>query len=130
MKNLYRFLVADKRLYKRLCPSVCRSVGWLVGPSVRGHESKSEETRISAPAHPSTTGGRVSGLVLPLLHFSPSLFVFLLLRLLSILFYGYFPRGSGPFSANFSFGSNESLSGKWPKINEIRPFLNRTIYPG
>ena len=52
-------LVADTQLYKRLCPSV----GRLVGQSVRGHESKSEETRISAPAHPSATGGLVSGLV-------------------------------------------------------------------
>ena len=39
------------------------SVRWLVGRSVRGHESKSEETRIYAPAHPSATDGRVSGLV-------------------------------------------------------------------
>ena len=38
-------------------------VSWLVGRSVRGHESKSEETCISAPANPSATGGRVSGLV-------------------------------------------------------------------
>ena len=57
------FLVADKRLYKRLCPSVGRSVGWLVGWSVT-LESRSGKTRISAPAHPSATGiGRVSGLV-------------------------------------------------------------------
>ena len=27
------FLVADTQLYKRLCPSVRPSVGWLVGPS-------------------------------------------------------------------------------------------------
>ena len=54
------FLVADTQLYKRLCPSVGRSVG----RSVREHESKSVKTRISAPAHPSATGmGRVSGLV-------------------------------------------------------------------
>ena len=49
------FLVADTQLYKRLSPSV--------GPSVRQHESKSGKTRISAPAHPSATDGRVSGLV-------------------------------------------------------------------
>ena len=36
------FLVADTQLYKRLCPSV----GWLVGRSVRGHESKSEEMSV------------------------------------------------------------------------------------
>ena len=35
----------------------------LVGPSVREHKSKSVKTRISAPAHLSATGGRVSGLV-------------------------------------------------------------------
>ena len=52
------FLVADTQLYKRLCLSVC----WLVGLSVT-IESKSEKTRISAPAHPSATDGRVSGLV-------------------------------------------------------------------
>ena len=34
-----------------------------VGPLVRQHESKSGKTRICAPAHPSATGGRVSGLV-------------------------------------------------------------------
>ena len=53
-------------------PSVGRSVGrlvgwlvgWLVGCSVEVIESKSGKTRISAPAHPSATGGRVSGLVL------------------------------------------------------------------
>ena len=55
------FLVADERLYKRLCPSVCRSVRWSVGE----HESKSGKNSVSAPAHPSATGiGRVSGLVL------------------------------------------------------------------
>ena len=54
--TFYLFSVADKRLYKRLCPSIRWSVG--------EHESKSGETRISAPAHPSATGfGRVSGLV-------------------------------------------------------------------
>ena len=52
------FLVADTQLYKRLCPSVGRSVGWSVTL-----ELKSGKTRISAPAHPSATGGRVSGLV-------------------------------------------------------------------
>ena len=55
------FLVADTQLYKRLCLSVC----WLVGLSVT-IESKSEKTRISAPAHPSATDGRVSGLVFSL----------------------------------------------------------------
>ena len=54
-------------LYKRPCPSVRPSVGWLVGWSVGRSvtlESKSGKTRISAPAHPSATGiGRVSGLV-------------------------------------------------------------------
>ena len=39
------------------------SVGPSVGPSVRQHESKSGKARISAPAHPSATGGHVSGLV-------------------------------------------------------------------
>ena len=54
--TFYLFSVADKRLYKRLYPSIRWSVG--------EHESKSGETRISAPAHPSATGiGRVSGLV-------------------------------------------------------------------
>ena len=56
------FLVADTQLYKRLCPSVRRLVGWSVGRSVT-LELKSGKTRISAPAHPSATGGRVSGLV-------------------------------------------------------------------
>ena len=65
--DIAQFLVADKRLYKRLCPSVGpsvrRSVGWSVGWSVT-LESKSGKTRISAPAHLSATGiGRVSGLV-------------------------------------------------------------------
>ena len=32
--NLYSFLVATKRLYKRVCPSVGRSVRRSVGPSV------------------------------------------------------------------------------------------------
>ena len=50
------FLVADKRLYKRLCPSV--------GLLVMVIESKSGKPRISAPVHPSATGiGRVPGLV-------------------------------------------------------------------
>ena len=53
------FLVADTQLYKRLCPSVRPSVRRSVGV----HESKSLKTHISAPAHPSATGGRVSGLV-------------------------------------------------------------------
>ena len=44
-------------------PSVGRSVGPSVRWSVGEHESKSVKTRISAPAHPSATGGRVSGLV-------------------------------------------------------------------
>ena len=64
------FLVADTQLYKSLCPSVGRLVGrlvgWLVGWSVGRSvtlELKSGKTRISAPAHPSATGGRVSGLV-------------------------------------------------------------------
>ena len=58
------FLIADKRLYKRLCPSVRWSVGPSVRRSVGEHELKSGKTRISAPAHPSATGiGRVSGLV-------------------------------------------------------------------
>ena len=56
------FLVADTQLYKRLCPSVRPSVGWSVGRSVT-LELKSGKTRISAPAHPSATDGRVSGLV-------------------------------------------------------------------
>ena len=56
----FEFLVADKRLYKRLCPSV----RWSVRRSVGEHESKSRKMRISAPAHPSATGiGCVSGLV-------------------------------------------------------------------
>ena len=55
------FLVADTQLYKRLCPSV----RWLVGRSVT-LELKSGKTRISGPAHPSATDGRVSGLVLKL----------------------------------------------------------------
>ena len=61
------FLVADTQLYKRLCPSVRWSVGWLVGWSVGRSvtlELKSGKMRISAPAHPSATDGRVSGLVL------------------------------------------------------------------
>ena len=56
---MINFLVADKRLYKRLCPSVGRLVGWSVVI-----ELESVKARISAPAHPSATGiGRVSGLV-------------------------------------------------------------------
>ena len=58
VKVLSQFLVADTKLYKRLCPSV----RWLVRPSVT-IESKSEKMRISAPAHPSATDGHVSGLV-------------------------------------------------------------------
>ena len=61
-----QFLVADTQLYKRLCPSVrrlvSRLVGRLVGRSVT-LELKSWKTCISAPAHPSATDGRVSGLV-------------------------------------------------------------------
>ena len=61
------FLVKDTQLYKRLCPSVCWSVGPLVRPSVSlsvcQHKLKSEKTHISAPAHPSATDGCVSGLV-------------------------------------------------------------------
>ena len=67
---LSTFLVADTQLYKRLCPSVRPSVGplvrWSVGPSVGPSvtiELESGKTRISAPAHPSATDGRVSGLV-------------------------------------------------------------------
>ena len=61
---LFRFFLdASTHLYKRLCPSIGRSVGRLVGRSVEVIESKSGKTRISAPAHPSATGGRVSGLV-------------------------------------------------------------------
>ena len=40
-------------------PSVLLSIG----PLVRDHESKSVKTRISAPAHPSATGGHISDLV-------------------------------------------------------------------
>ena len=43
--------------------SVCPSVGWLVGRSIT-LELKSGKTRISTPAHPSATDGRVSGLVM------------------------------------------------------------------
>ena len=56
--SLDHFLVADTQLYKRLCQSVRRSVGWPITL-----ELKSGKTRISAPAHPSATDGRVSGLV-------------------------------------------------------------------
>ena len=68
------FFSCEKQLYKRLCPSV----HWLVGWSVRGHESKSGKTSVldtfcvclcvegvwmglgcgwglDAPAHPSAT---------------------------------------------------------------------------
>ena len=55
-------LFSDTQLYKMLCPSVGRLVGWSVVI-----ELKSGKTRISAPAHPSATDGRVSGLVSPLL---------------------------------------------------------------
>ena len=48
---VHQFLVADTQLYKRLRPSVRPSITI---------ESKSGKTRISAPAHPSATGGRVS----------------------------------------------------------------------
>ena len=54
---LIYFLVADTQLYKSLCPSVRRSVRPSVGPWPR------VEKCISAPAHPSATGSRVSGLV-------------------------------------------------------------------
>ena len=72
---LYHFLVADERLYERLCPSVGLSVRWSVGPSVCRSvrwsvviKFESVKTRIFAPAHPSATIiGRVSGLVLHLL---------------------------------------------------------------
>ena len=57
------FLVADTQLYKRLCPSVGLSVHWSVGPSVNQHKLKSGKTCIFTPAHPSATGGCVSGLV-------------------------------------------------------------------
>ena len=57
------FLVADTQLYKRLCLSIGSLVRLSVGPLVREHELKSGKTRTSAPAHPSATGGRVSGLV-------------------------------------------------------------------
>ena len=57
--ELKSFLVADTQLYKRLSPSV----RLLVGRSVGEHESKRVKTRISAPAHLTATGGRVSGLV-------------------------------------------------------------------
>ena len=58
--GLIQLLVADRQLYKRLCPFV----RLLVCRSGRGHKSKSGKTRISAPAHLSTTFmGRVSGLV-------------------------------------------------------------------
>ena len=39
--DLFFFLVADTQLYKRLCPSVRRSVGWLVGRSV--HHARVEK---------------------------------------------------------------------------------------
>ena len=45
---IHTFLVADKRLYKRLCPSVRR----LVGRSVREHESKSGENMHFRPCPP------------------------------------------------------------------------------
>ena len=64
----WSFLVADKRLYKRLCPSVGPSVG----------PSKSGKTCISFPAHPSATGiGRVSGLVSFCFFFSTAFLHFL-----------------------------------------------------
>ena len=60
-----------------------RSVGplvrWSLGLSVHQYESKSGKTRISAPAYPSATGGRVSGLVSLLsCSFLRSFFLFLL----------------------------------------------------
>ena len=67
------FLVADTQLYKRLCPSVGWSFGWSVGRSVV-IELKSGKTRISAPAHPSATDGRVSGLVFSLVALNFDLF--------------------------------------------------------
>ena len=65
------FLVADTQLYKRLCPSVGRSVRRSVGPWTRVEKWGNERFRtflvadscISAPAHPSATDGCVSGLV-------------------------------------------------------------------
>ena len=53
------FLDASTHVYKRLCSSVHPLVRWSVGE----HESKCVKTHISAPAHSSATGGRVSGLV-------------------------------------------------------------------
>ena len=45
------FLVADTQLYKRLCPSVRRSIGPWVGPSrVSEFKPKSDLTSINAPA--------------------------------------------------------------------------------
>ena len=61
-RRTYPFLVADTQLYKRLCPSVGPSVGPSIGPSVMVIELKIGKTDIFAPAHPSATGGRVSGL--------------------------------------------------------------------
>ena len=42
---LFPFLVADERLYKRLCPSVGPLVRWSVGPSVRRSVGPSVSTR-------------------------------------------------------------------------------------
>ena len=58
------FLVANKRLYKRLCPSVCRSVGPWVGRSrVSEFKPKSDLTSINAPAQRSRLIRRVYELV-------------------------------------------------------------------
>ena len=76
VKGIGGYLVA---CYATLHPamSVRWSVGWsvgrLVGRSVGWSitlELKSGKTRISAPAHPSATGGRVSGLVISNKHYS------------------------------------------------------------
>ena len=62
-KRTQRCFVADTQLYKRLCPSVDPSVRSSVRPSVHNDWVDKWEKRISAPAHLSATGGRVSGLV-------------------------------------------------------------------
>ena len=75
---IFIFLVADTQLYKRLCPSVCPLVGRLVGPWKRVKKWGNERFKtflvadscISAPAHPSATDGRVSGLVIALCSFN------------------------------------------------------------
>ena len=58
LKFFFYFLVTDMKLFKKLCLSVGQLVRWSVMI-----ELKSWKTRISAPAHPSATGGRVFGLV-------------------------------------------------------------------